>query len=102
MLHVLAAIHLTPGSRDAFVAEFNRLRPLVLAEEGCIEYVGAMDVPTGIAVQAPVRDDVLMVIEKWESEAALAAHGASAHMAEHRERSRGLTSGTVIHVLETV
>ncbi len=102
MLHVLAEIRLRPGARDAFVAEFRRLTPLVLAEDGCLEYQGALEAPTGLAAQAPVRADVLTVVEKWRDEAALAAHLAAPHMAEHRARVAGLTDGTTIRVLRSI
>lgn len=102
MLHVLAEIRLRPGARDAFVEEFRRLTPLVLAEDGCLAYEGALEVPSGIGAQAPVREDVLTVVERWRDEAALAAHLAAPHMAEHRERARGLTDGTTIRVLRGI
>ena len=102
MLHVLAEIRLRPGSRDAFVAEFRRLTPLVLAEDGCLEYAGALEVPTALAAQAPVRDDVFTVVEKWRDEAALAAHLAAPHRDAHRAAAGGLTAGTTIRVLRGI
>jgi quinol monooxygenase YgiN len=102
MVHVIAEIGLAPGARDAFVAEFRRVTPLVRAEEGCIEYQGVLDVRTALPAQAPVRDDVFTVVEKWSSEAALAAHLAAPHMADHRARSTGLTTGVTIRVLRAI
>ncbi len=99
MIHVIATIELAPDARDAFADEFRRLAPLVRAENGCIEYEGAADVQTSIAAQAPVRDDVFTVIEKWESELALSAHLDAQHMHEHRNRVRDLVTRTIIHVL---
>jgi quinol monooxygenase YgiN len=102
VIHVIAEILLRPGARDAFVAEFQRLTPLVRAEDGCIEYQGALESRTAIAAQAPVRDDVLTVVEKWRDEAALAAHLDAAHMHDHRERSRDLAAGVTVRVLRSV
>ncbi len=102
MLHVLAEIRLRPGARDAFVAEFRRLTPLVQAEDGCVEYQGALEVPTAIPVQLPVREDVFHVVEKWRDEAALAAHLDAPHMHEHRTRSATLTAGVSIRVLRSI
>ena len=102
VIHVLAEISLRPDARDAFVAEFSRVAPLVRAEDGCIEYQGALEIATGIAAQAPVREDVFTVVEKWRDEAALAAHLAASHMDDHRARARSLTQGTVIRVLRSV
>lgn len=98
MIHVVAELHLHPGARDAFVAEFRRLTPLVRAEAGCLEYAGTLELPTGLSAQAPVREDVLVVVEKWASREALAAHLDAPHMAQHRARSRDLVREAVIRV----
>ena len=102
MIHVVAEIALAPGARARFVEEFRRLTPLVRAEDGCVEYDGALEFATGLAPQAPVRDDVLTVVEKWRDEAALAAHLTAPHMAEHRARSRDLVTGVTIRVLRSI
>ena len=102
MIHVLAEIALAPGARDAFVAEFRRLTPLVRAEDGCLEYQGALEVDSGLPAQAPVRPDVFTVVERWRDEAALAAHLAAPHMADHRARAAGLATRTTIRVLRSV
>jgi quinol monooxygenase YgiN len=99
MIHVLAEIRTHPGMREQFIADLRALEPEVRAEAGCIEYAGAIDTPTAIAVQAPLRDDVVMVIEKWEDEAALSAHLDAAHMHAHRARVKGLVAGVSIHIL---
>ena len=101
MIHVLAEIRLAPGARKRFLSEFRLLEQVVRAEAGCIEYVGAFDTQTAIAAQAPVRADVVMVIEKWESEAALARHLDAPHMIEYRKRVKHLVSSTLIHVLSS-
>lgn len=100
MIHVLAAIECAPGARDRFLADFARLAPLVRAEEGCIEYVAAVDARTGLAAQAPPRDDLVTVIEKWSSAPALAAHLEAPHMHEHRTRMRDVVTRVTIHVLD--
>ena len=102
MIHVLAEIRLHAHARDEFIAELRQLEPLVRAEDGCIEYAGAVDTATAIAAQAPLRDDVVMVIEKWESEAALALHLDAPHMLAYRDRVRDLVERTIIHVLASV
>ena len=102
MIHVVATIQLAPGARERFLAEFRQLEPLVRAEAGCIEYIGVVDAPTSIAAAAQLRDDVLTVIEKWESEAALAAHLQAPHMLDHRTRTTGLALGTTIHILHSI
>jgi quinol monooxygenase YgiN len=100
MLHVLATITIEPGKRAEFLTQFRWVVPQVRAEAGCIEYGAAIDVPTPIAVQAPVRPDTVMVIEKWESLAHLQAHLAAPHMAEYRQRVTGLVKSVSLQILE--
>lgn len=84
MIHVIATLRIDPTKREEFLKIFAELTPLVLAEEGCIEYGAAADVPTPIAVQQMVGDEAVMVIEKWESVAHLEAHLAAPHMDDFR------------------
>lgn len=100
MIHVLATIRLNPGRRADFLAEFRKLVPQVHAEAGCIEYGPAIDIPTPIEAVAPVRDDVIVVIEKWESVQALQDHLAAPHMARYRETVKELVAGVEIRVLQ--
>jgi quinol monooxygenase YgiN len=100
MIHVLATIEVKPGQRDAFLAEFHRIMPMVHAEAGCIEYGPTVDVASGIAVQGPLRENVAVIIEKWESLAALKAHMQAPHMAEYRVRVKDLVVGVQLQILE--
>ena len=100
MIHVIATIELTAGNRDAFLAEFRKLVPLVLAEEGCIDYGPAVDVPTEIGAQLPLRENVVTVVERWESLAALNQHLVAPHMVTYRETVKTLVAGTTLQVLE--
>jgi quinol monooxygenase YgiN len=99
MIHVLATIRLQPGQRAAWLAEFKKVVPLVLAEDGCIEYGAAVDVASGLSAQGPLADDEAVVVEKWSSLEALKAHLAAAHMAAYRERVKGLVAGVSLRVL---
>jgi quinol monooxygenase YgiN len=99
VIHVIATIELAPGKREAFLAEFHRLVPLVRAEAGCLDYGPTMDAPTGLSAQPPVREDVVTVIERWESLEALRAHLAAAHMQDYRARVKGVVVRTQIQVL---
>jgi quinol monooxygenase YgiN len=102
MIHVVATIALNPGTRDAFLEVFRQLIPLVRAEEGCIEYQAAVDVPTTLAVQEGPRDNVVTVVEKWESLEALYAHIPAPHMQEYREKVREYVVGVNLQVMEPV
>ena len=100
MIHVIASIQAQPGQRDALLAEFNKLMPLVRAEEGCIEYGPAVDVDAGISVQNLTGDDQLTIIEKWESLEHLKAHLAAPHMADYRVAIRDVVAGVSLNILE--
>jgi quinol monooxygenase YgiN len=90
MIIVLATIELHTGKRPEFLAEFRQIVPKVRAESGCIEYFPAVDVASGLPVQGPARDDIVVVVEKWESVAALEAHLIAPHMMEYRPKVKDL------------
>jgi quinol monooxygenase YgiN len=100
MIHVIATIQTTSGQKQAFLAAFRQLVPLVRQEAGCIEYGPAIDLETSLEIQAPVRDDIVTVIEKWASVDALEDHLAAPHMQKYREQVKALVRGVEIRVLE--
>ena len=100
MIHVIATVELQPQSREAFLREFALLVPQVRAENGCIEYGGAVDIASGLSAQLPVRADVVTVIEKWSNLEALMAHASAPHMKAYRERVKTLVARTTLYVLE--
>lgn len=101
MIHVLATIELQPGVREQFLAEFHRLVPLVLAEQGCVEYGPAIEIATSIPGTPPPRENVVMVVEKWSSVEALEAHLVAPHMNEYRGKVKSLVQATRLQVLES-
>jgi quinol monooxygenase YgiN len=100
MIHVIATIHLARGKRAEFLAHFHKLIPLVHAENGCLEYGPAIDLQTPVTSDPPVRDDVVTVVEKWESVKALQDHLAAAHMDAYRQEVKDLVAGVEIRVLQ--
>ncbi len=99
MIHVIATVELAPGTRDKFLAEFRKVIPDVKAEAGCIEYGPAIDAETDIAIQAKVGNDRVVVIEKWDTVAALKAHGVAPHMQAYRTRVKDYVRGMELRVL---
>ncbi|MGE3818968.1 MAG: putative quinol monooxygenase [Isosphaeraceae bacterium] len=99
MIHVIAVIELNAGTRDAFLQEFHKIVPLVLAEEGCLEYGPAVDEPTDLTAQSPIRPDVVTILEKWESVGHLKVHLAAPHMVEYRPKVRDYVKNTILQVL---
>ncbi len=100
MIHVLAQIETTPGHRDDFLAEFAKVAILVREEDGCIEYGAAVDTPTGIPVQNFLGDNMVLIIEKWESNEHLKAHLVASHMVDYRVRIKPFVQGVRLQVLE--
>ena len=99
MVHVIATVELAPGTREKFLAEFRKLIPDVRAETGCIEYGPAVDAETDIPIQFKVGADKVVVIEKWETVAALKAHGVAPHMQAYRARVKDFVRSMELRVL---
>ena len=100
MIHVLATVTLQAGRRAEFLDHFHRLMPLVHAEHGCLEYGPAVDLQTSLTAQIPLRDDVVVIVEKWENLDALKAHLVAPHMHDYRAQVRELVVATQLQVLE--
>jgi len=100
MVHVVATIELHSGARAQFLGEFQQIVSTVRAEDGCLEYGAAIDVPTGLPAQPSVRDHVVVVIEKWRDLPALKAHLVAPHMTAYRARVKELVIKTTLQVLE--
>ena len=100
MLCVIATLETPVGRRDDLLAIFRDLTPHVLAEKGCIEYIVTVDTPSDFATQIPIRDNVVTVVEKWESLAALVAHNQTPHMADFREQAEPLLLNLSLQILQ--
>jgi quinol monooxygenase YgiN len=100
MIYVIATVELVPGQREVFLSEFRRLVPQVRAEQGCLEYQPTLDLRADIPVQPPTRENVLTVIEKWESLAALKQHLSAPHMQEYRARVKDMVAKVELRVLQ--
>lgn len=102
MLHVIATATVKPGQREAFLAEFRKVVPEVLREEGCIEYGPTVDLPTNLPAQGDERPDVVVILEKWESVEALEKHLVAPHMMEYRNRVKDLVESVTLQILKPV
>src|ERR1051326_3349177 len=99
MIIVLATIELHPGKRPNFLAEFRQIVPLVRAEQGCHEYFPAIDTASGLAVQGQAREEVVVVVEKWESVATLEAHLMAPHMMAYRPKVKEFVKKVSLQIL---
>lgn len=100
MIYVLASIRVKPGRRADFLDILLANVPNVLAEEGCLGYAPTVDLASGISIQEGPRQDVVTIVEQWESLERLHAHLAAPHMAAYRKQVGDLVEGVTLHVAE--
>lgn len=98
MINVIASIHIRDGRLPEFIDIFKANRVTVLAEEGCLEYLPAIDFASGLPPQV-MDDHVVTVIEKWSSLEALKAHLASPHMLAYKKAVKDLVANVSFKVL---
>ena len=70
---LIVSIEVQPGRSDEQINLYKRIRPLVLKEEGCLEYE---------LRRVAGSDEKFVLSECWASKEALAAHDESPHMKE--------------------
>lgn len=102
MIHVIAIITAKPGLRAQVLEAFQANREAVLAEKGCIEYGAAVDAAGMPTSKGSFGPDTFVVVERWESVADLQAHAVAPHMAAYAAKTKELTVGRMIHVLDPV
>jgi quinol monooxygenase YgiN len=84
MIVIAGTIPIRAEAREQAVAALSKMSEMSEAEDGCGRYRFAFD----------VRDpNVIILVEEWANDAALAAHFASAHMAEFQKAMPGLVGG---------
>ncbi|HBA87697.1 MAG TPA: antibiotic biosynthesis monooxygenase [Geobacter sp.] len=99
MICVIASIKVKEGARDAFLEIFHGNVPRVRGEQGCLEYLPAVDIDSGLPLQI-FDESTVTILEKWESLEALGAHLASPHMLDYREKVKNLVEGVSLKVLQ--
>jgi quinol monooxygenase YgiN len=96
MIHVIATIKLQADTREKFLKILKDNIPRV---QGCRAYAPAVDIESGIPVQAALRPDVVTIIEAWDSLEDLRVHLKAPHMLSYREKVQPLVKNVSIHVL---
>ena len=97
---VVATIEVKPGKRAEFIEIFKANVPNVQAEDGYISYEPVIDAVSGIDAQAPQRDNIMTVVEKWASLDALKAHLKAPHMDAYRVKVKDLVASVTLHVMQ--
>ena len=101
MINVIASIHIKEGRLSEFIDIFKSNIPNVLEEKGCIEYVPTVDVPTGLPPQE-LNNNVVTIIEKWDSLKDLQVHLLAPHMLAYKENVKDLVDKLSLKVLGEV
>jgi quinol monooxygenase YgiN len=98
MINVIASISIETGSLSDFLEIFRANMLKVREEKGCIEYVPLVDIDAKLAPQT-LDDNVVTIIEKWESLEALREHLEAPHMLAYREKVKNIVTGLSLKVL---
>ena len=98
MINVIASIHIKKGRLSEFIEIFKSNIPNVLEEKGCMEYVPTIDVPTGLPPQE-LNNNVVTIIEKWDSLEDLQTHLLAPHMLAYKENVKDLVDKLSLKVL---
>ncbi len=98
MINVIASIRVKAGKRSEFLEIFKSNVPKVRAEKGCIEYFPTVDVDSGLPPQS-LDENVVTIIEKWESLEALRDHLVAPHMLAYKGKVKDIVEGLSLKVL---
>ena len=99
MIHVIASITLKDTQLESFIEIFKANIPNVMKENGCIEYSATVDVETDVAIQQ-TDQNVVTVIEKWESLSHLKAHFTAPHMLDYKYRVDDMVETVSLKILQ--
>ena len=99
MINVIASIRVKAGRVSEFLEIFKTNVPNVTEERGCIEYFPAVDIDADLPPQS-LDENVVTIIEKWESLEALRAHLITPHMLAYREKVKDIVEVTSLKVLK--
>ena len=99
MINVIASIRVKAGKRSEFIEAFKANVPNVRKEKGCIEYLPTVDIDADLPPQV-LDENVVTIIEKWESPEALRAHLVAPHMLAYKEKVQDIVEGLSVKVLQ--
>jgi len=98
MINVIASIRVKAGRVSEFLEIFKSNVPNVKEERGCTEYFPAVDIDAGLPAQS-LDENVVTIIEKWESLEALSDHLKAPHMLAYREKVKDIVEDVSLKVL---
>lgn len=99
MIHVVAEIQLKEGCRAEYLKLFKAHVVKVRAEKGCVAYAPFVDAGAAM-VGHPPRENVVTILEQWQSLADLQAHSQAPHQTAFRTQAGHLMAGARVEVFE--
>ena len=99
MINVIASIRIEAGGLSDFLEIFRANMLKVREEKGCVEYVPLVDIDAKLVPQI-LDENVLTIIEKWESLEALRDHLEAPHMMAYREKVKNIVTGLSLKILK--
>jgi quinol monooxygenase YgiN len=99
MIHVIASVLVKTGRVNEYLEIFKSNMPKVREEKGCVQYIPATDIDSGLPPQV-LEENLLTIIEKWENMDALHDHLASPHMMAYKEKVEGMVENVSLKVLQ--
>jgi quinol monooxygenase YgiN len=99
MIYVIASIHVKKGRLQDFIEVFKSNVPNVREERGCIQYFPTVDINADLPPQI-LDENVVTVIEYWDSLGALRDHLTTPHMLAYKEKVKGIVEDISIKVLQ--
>ena len=90
MIYVLATIKAMPGQSSAIIVGARACIAATRQEDGCISYDYVQDTQDA---------DKLIVVERWTSRAALAAHMTTPHLAAWRLERKPMVVNTKVEII---
>jgi quinol monooxygenase YgiN len=97
MIHIVAVLTAKMGHRAALLAAFKSIVPAVHEEPGCIEYQAVVDIETS---PAKFGADAMVVIEKWQDQAALDAHNEAPALKEFQEKAKHILAQVDVYLMQ--
>lgn len=99
MISVVASVRVKPGSLSDFLEVFRSNVPSVREESGCVEYFPAVDIHADLPPQI-LDENVVTILEKWETLDALRDHLKAPHMVAYKETVRDMVEDVSLKVLQ--
>ena len=96
MIHVIAVLTAKIGHRAALLAALNSVVQEVRAEPGCLEYQPLVDLADSAT---KFGADTIVVVEKWQDQAALDAHSQAPALQSFLEQTKHVLANADIHLM---